>query len=65
MSKSKGNNTAGRIKEVNYKTLTGQIIRPVLYAGNAVGHGKYMAGMIGDKLILDQNNIPIPYSKIS
>lgn len=65
MAKGKGNNTAGRVKISNYKTLNGKTVRPVLYAGRSIGHGHYMAGMVDDVLVTDKNGIPIPYKQIN
>lgn len=43
----------GRVRKYN-----GQIVKPCLYNGNAQGHGKYFAAMIGDQLVLDPTGKP-------
>jgi len=64
MAGSKGNNTAARDKTPSFKTINGQMVKPVLYAGSGVGHGKYMAGVLGNDMIRDANGKPIPYASI-
>ena len=49
----------GRIRMLN-----GDIVQAVLYNGRACGHGKYLSGSIKDKLVVDEENKPIPFRKI-
>jgi hypothetical protein len=42
----------------------GKEVRPVLYVGRQVGHGKYIAGSVDGALILDQKGIPVRFSRI-
>lgn len=42
----------------------GKEVRPVLYVGRQVGHGKYMAGSVDGKLLMDANGIPMRFSRI-
>lgn len=60
-SKSKNDPTArGRAQQG--KAFEGKKIKPVLYVGTAVGHGRYIAAQDeGGKLILDHAGKPIPY----
>ena len=40
-------------------------VKPVLYVGTAVGHGRYIAAQDeGGKLVLDRDHRPIPYREI-
>ena len=44
------------------KTYEGKKIKPVLYVGTAVGHGRFIAAQDeSGKLILDRGGKPIPY----
>lgn len=47
------------------KTLDGKKIKPVLYVGTAIGHGRYIAAQDeGGKLVLGQDNKPVPFRDI-
>ena len=46
------------------RMLNGEVVQAVLYNGRAKGHGKYFTGSVKDNLILDENNKPLPFSKI-
>ncbi len=47
------------------KEYQGKKVKPVLYVGSYVGHGRYMAAQDeGGKLILDADKRPIPYADI-
>lgn len=63
--KGKGNNTAGRVKTSSYRRINGEEVKPTLYVGKYAGHGTYMAGKIGDKLVLDATGRPVPYKQIT
>jgi hypothetical protein len=44
------------------KTYEGKKIKPVLYVGTAVGHGRFIAAQDeGGKLIVDRGGKPVPY----
>jgi hypothetical protein len=59
------NNPGNRSGESGYKkTASGKLVRPVLYLGRAIGHGKYMAGEIEGKFVTDSAGRPIPYREI-
>jgi hypothetical protein len=60
-SKSKNDPTArGPAQQV--KTYEGKKIKPVLYVGTAVGHGRFIAAQDeSGKLILDRGGKPMPY----
>lgn len=47
------------------KTFDGKKVKPVLYVGTAIGHGRYIAAQDeGGKLIMDQDGRPIAYRDI-
>lgn len=60
-SKSKNDPTA-RGPAQQAKTVEGKKVKPALYVGSAVGHGRYIAAQDeGGKLIVDRDGRPIPY----
>jgi hypothetical protein len=60
-SKSKNDPTA-RGPAQQAKTYEGRKIKPVLYVGTAVGHGRFIAAQDeSGKLILDRGGKPMPY----
>jgi len=64
MSKSK-NDPAARGPAQQFKTYEGRTVRPVLYVGTALGHGRYIAAQDeSGNLVLDRDGKPIPYSDI-
>ena len=59
------NNPAKRGRADQQKTFDGKPVKPVLYVGSHVGHGRYMAAQDeSGKLIIDQVGKPIPFSQI-
>lgn len=48
-------------KPITYKVIDGKIVKPVRYIGS---YGDYMAGKVGDDIIIDINGRPIPYKQI-
>jgi hypothetical protein len=63
-SKSKNDPTA-RGPAQQFKTFDGKKIKPALYVGTGVGHGRYIAAQDeGGKLIVDREGKPIPYGDI-
>jgi hypothetical protein len=63
-SKSK-NDPTSRGPAQQAKMFEGKKIKPVLYVGTAVGHGRYIAAQDeSGKLILDRGGKPIPYRLI-
>ena len=64
MSKSKNDPTA-RGPAQQLKTHEGKKIKPTLYVGTAVGHGRYIAGQDeSGKLVVDREGRPIPFRDI-
>ena len=64
MSKSKNDPTA-RGPAQQMKTVDGKKVKPTLYVGTAVGHGRYIAAQDeGGKLVMGAENRPIPYRDI-
>lgn len=60
-SKSKNDPTA-RGPAQQAKMFDGKKVKPVLYVGNAVGHGRYVAAQDeGGKLIIDRDGRPLAY----
>ncbi len=63
-SKSKNDPTA-RGPAQQSKTFEGKKVKPALYVGTAVGHGRYIAAQDeGGKLVLERGGKPIPYRDI-
>ncbi len=59
------NNPARRGRADQQKTFDGKPVKPVLYIGSHVGHGRYVAAQDeSGKLIIDQAGKPIPFSQI-
>lgn len=64
MAKSK-NNPANRQKKKNSKTYNGKPVKPVLYIGTHVGHGKYIAVQYEDgEMPVDNNGEPIMWDSL-
>ena len=51
-------------EKVKVRMLNGRKVQLCLYNGRAVGHGKYYAAMLDDKLIEDQNGRPLEYNAV-
>lgn len=47
-----------------HRFLNGKKVNPVMYNGRAVGHGKYLAGEVEGKLVLDSTGKPEQYMNI-
>jgi hypothetical protein len=63
-TKSK-NDPAARGRAGDDKTFEGKKVKPVLYVGTAVGHGRYIAAQDeGGKLIMGRNGQPIAFRDI-
>ncbi|MDP6352709.1 MAG: hypothetical protein QF926_14315 [Alphaproteobacteria bacterium] len=59
------NNPARRGKAPEEKTFEGKKIKPVLYVGSHVGHGRYIAAQDeGGKLVTDTSGKPVPFSQV-
>ena len=59
------NNPSRRNSQNQEKMFDGKKVKPVLYVGSHVGHGRYMATQEeSGKLITDKEGKPIPYSQI-
>ena len=62
MALNKNNPNARGAKQQD-KTYNGKPIKPVLYVGNWVGQGKFMAAQTEDgKIIKDSKGKPIPFA---
>ncbi len=67
MSQKKGskNNISNRGKGAELKKLDGKVVKPILYKGERLGHGNYMAAQIeGGVIVKDSAGKPVPYSAI-
>lgn len=42
----------------------GSVVRPVLYNGKNIGHGKYLAGEVQGELICDDAGVPYQYREV-
>ena len=63
-SKSK-NDPSARGAAQQLKTFDGKKVKPALYVGTAVGHGRYIAAQDeGGKLVTDHDGKPIAYADI-
>ena len=63
-TKSK-NDPSARGPESEGKTFEGKKVKPVLYVGTAVGHGRYIAAQDeGGKLILTRDGRPLAFRDI-
>ena len=59
------NNPSRRGRKDQDKLFYGKKVKPVLYVGSHVGHGRYMATQEENgKLVMDKEGKPIPYSRI-
>lgn len=58
------NNPANRRKVLARKVGNGVRVQAVKYMGKSVGHGNYMAGSVGGKLVLDGEGRPLRLSQI-
>lgn len=63
-TKSK-NDPNARGPAVDAKTFDGKKVKPVLYVGTAIGHGRYIAAQDeGGKLIMAQDGRPVAFRDI-
>lgn len=60
-AKTGGNKNTATLK---IRKLDGKVVRAVLYNGRHSGNGKYFAGEVDGKLILNEAGVPIPLSEI-
>ena len=59
------NDPSARGPEAEGKTFEGKKVKPVLYVGTAVGHGRYIAAQDeGGKLIMSHEGKPIAFRDI-
>ena len=59
------NNPSRRNRQKQEKMFDGKKVKPVLYVGSHVGHGRYMATQEeGGKLVTDKSGKPVPYSQV-
>jgi len=65
VKKGSKNNISNRGKGAELKQLDGKVVRPILYKGERLGHGNYMAAKFEDgKLVKDDAGGPVPYKMI-
>ena len=63
-TKSKNDPTA-RGRASQDKFFDGKKVKPVLYVGTAVGHGRYIAAQDeGGKLVIDQGGKPVAFRDV-
>ena len=63
-TKSKNDPTA-RGQAAEGKNFEGKKVKPVLYVGTAIGHGRYIAAQDeGSKLVMAQDGRPIAFRDI-
>jgi len=64
--KGSKNNIENRGAAAKLKEIDGKQIKPVMYKGQCVGHGSYIAGMFieNGQLVVDASNKPVQFSKI-
>ena len=48
------------IAGLRVRKLDGKLVKPILYNGRAVGHGKFFAASIDGEMLLDETGKPIP-----
>lgn len=48
------------IEGLRVRKLDGKVVKPVLYNGRGIGHGKYFAASIDGEMLLDEAGKPIP-----
>ena len=59
------NNPARRGGDANEKQFDGKTVKPVLYVGSFVGHGRYVAAQDEQgALARDRDGKPVPYRQI-
>jgi len=59
------NNPARRTGASTDKEYEGKKVKPVLYVGSFVGHGRFVAAQDeGGKMITDAEGKPIPYGQL-
>lgn len=65
MALTKNNPAARGTDSAEQKTHGGKPVKPALYIGTWVGHGRYMAAQDeSGTLVRDENGRPIPYAAI-
>lgn len=59
------NNPARRAEAKQEKTYQGKVVKPVLYVGTHVGHGRFVAAQDeGGTMVTDKQGKPIPFRQI-
>nr|NDG05751.1 hypothetical protein [Oxalobacteraceae bacterium] len=46
------------------RMLEGQVVRPVLYNGRNIGHGKYFAAEVNGQLVMDDQGRPMQFRQV-
>ena len=63
--KGSKNNVSNRGKSAKMKYVKGKAIKPIMYIGERLRHGNYMAAQLDSgELIKDNTGKPIPYKII-
>ena len=63
--KGSKNNVSNRGSGAELKQLDGKVVKPIMYVGERLGHGNYMAAKFENgKLIRDDSGRPIPYKMV-
>lgn len=63
--KGSKNNVSNRGKGADIKQVDGSSITPIMYKGERLGHGKYMAARLENgTLVKDNTGRPIPYKML-
>lgn len=55
---------ATTLKVIQYKSVNGEEVRPVMYVGSSIGKSNYMAGSTAKGLVLNKQGEPVPYKMI-
>lgn len=50
--------------EAGKRYLNGKEVRPIMYVGRHLGHGKFIAGTIDGKLVTDAAGKPLKFKSI-
>lgn len=54
----------GEKGEAGKRLLNGKEVRPIMYVGRHLGHGKYIAGTIDGQLVCDPTGKPLKFDRI-
>ena len=54
----------GRDSKTRSRWVDDNVVIPASYDGTTVGRGKFMTGMVNNKIVEDKNGCPLPLRKI-